>query len=433
MKLGGWLSAAIEILSTIEERHLPAKHCLADWGRSHRFAGSKDRAAIGNLVYDVLRSKASLAWIMDDESARALALAAAVKRWGETAESLNAAFSGDKFAPELLNLAEQKSLEPASKDKLKNAPLWVQANIPAWLEPQLHAQFGDQLRAEGQAMAKRAPVDVRVNHHKATSEKCAKALARFHPETTKYASTALRFGAPEAARRAPNLEAEAAHGKGWFEVQDAGSQIACLLSGAKPGDQLLDLCAGAGGKTLALSAMMENKGQIHAYDIDKQRLRPIFERLKRAGCRNVQTHEANNEQALQQLEAAMDIVFVDAPCTGTGTWRRHPDAKWRLSENALKSRLKEQVRVLETAAKYVKPGGKLVYVTCSLLPSENQDQIDQFLTHHSNFEPSPLKQLAQQNLKMVPETIINDHQNSLTLSPAQNATDGFFISVLNKP
>ena len=430
MKLAGWLSAAIEILEVIDNRHLPAKHALSDWGRSHRFAGSKDRAAIGNLVYDVLRCKASLAFLMQEESPRALTLAAAVHQWGECSESLTALFQTDKFAPEPLSEQERQQLSQPIAEGLKTAPLWVQANLPEWCEPKFKEQFADQLIEEGRAMARRAPLDLRVNTLKTNKDKLAKALQRYAATPTNLAPNALRIAPSTGAKKAPNIEAEAAHGKGWFEVQDEGSQIACQLTGVQPGDQVLDLCAGAGGKTLALSAMAENKGQIHAYDNDKQRLRPIFERLKRAGCRNVQTHEAGNETALSALEHSMDVVLVDAPCTGSGTWRRHPDAKWRLSEQALQQRKEEQAKVLSEAVKYLKPKGRLVYVTCSLLREENEHQISALLEKTPSLSALPFAKAWQHSGHGIELHSANGHETYLTLSPARHETDGFFIAIL---
>jgi len=432
MKFAGWLSAAIEILDTIEQRHLPVKHGLNDWGRSHRFAGSKDRAAIGNLVYDIARHKASLAWVMESQEPRALALAASVYLWGETADSLTAHIEGDKFAPDPLSEHEVACLNKEWDDVLTQAPLWVQANIPEWLEAPLTSQFQQDLVKQAQAMSLRAPIDIRVNALKANSEKVMKALSRYKPAQTRFCETTLRFAPITGGKKSPNLEAEAAHGKGWFEVQDEGSQLACLLAGVKPGDQVLDLCAGAGGKTLALSALMENKGQIHAYDNDKQRLRPIFERLKRAGCRNVQTYDAGNEVALEGLKGAMDVVFVDAPCTGSGTWRRHPDSKWRLSEKSLNMRLAEQKNVLGQAVTYLKPGGRLVYVTCSLLPEENEEQISTLLQTNTDLEPRSIAEQWKEVGNGAELRSANGNQTYLTLSPHQHETDGFFIALLQK-
>lgn len=427
MKLPGRLSAAIEVLENIEQRHLPAKNALADWGRANRFAGSKDRAAIGNIVFDVLRNKSTLAWQMDDESARSVALAAVVRLWGVDADAMANEFKDDKFAPSQLSDSELKSLKtPRSEEP----PASVSANMPEWLFDAMCKDFRDDFEAEAKALASRAPVDLRVNTLKSTTEKLLKNFSKFNIAPTQFSRTALRVAPNRNDEKSPNLEAEAAHGKGWFEIQDEGSQIASLLTGAKEGDQLLDYCAGAGGKTLALSALMNNKGQIHAYDSDKHRLRPIFERLKRAGCRNVQTLEAGNEAQLEMLKNNMDIVLVDAPCTGTGTWRRHPDAKWRLSEKSLDDRLADQRLVLEKAKSHVKPGGKLVYVTCSLLPSENEQQINQFLSDNTTFKPLSYKDIWQQPSHEAELASANGNETHLTLTPAKHNTDGFFISVL---
>ena len=179
--------------------------------------------------------------------------------------------------------------------------------------------------------------------------------------------------------------------------------------------------------------MMENRGQIHSYDADKTRLRPIFERLRRAGCRNVQTHDAGDKAALAPLKGMMDIVLVDAPCTGTGTWRRHPDAKWRLSETALAERLREQKDVLLEAKDFVKPGGRLIYITCSLLPAENESQIKSFLADHAEFHALPYKACAAKEAADFGNLLsANGDETFLTLSPAKHGTDGFFFAVLEK-
>ncbi len=433
MKFTGWLSAAIEILELMETRHLPAKHALAEWGRAHRFAGSKDRTAIGNLVYDCERNRAALAYLMQEKTPRALVLAAAVHLWDEPLDQLIELCKVDQFAPAPPGEQEQKNLARDLETAIESAPLWVRANIPEWLEDPLKEQFGENLINEGRAMAERAPLDIRVNTLKTTPEKLAKALARYAPVKPPLSSVGLRVKPARKAAKAANLEAEAAHGKGWFEIQDAGSQFVARLTGAKPGDQVLDYCAGAGGKTLCLSAQMDNRGQVHAYDADKTRLRPIFERLRRAGCRNVQTHDAGNPEGLAQLKGSMDIVLIDAPCTGTGTWRRHPDARWRLTETALLTRQTEQAAILAAAADYVKPGGKLVYITCSLLRSENEDQITEFLSQHNEYSPAPYEALAAA-LTPAGETIksATPDKTYLTLSPYSHGTDGFFIAVLQK-
>ena len=259
----------------------------------------------------------------------------------------------------------------------------MRGDFPDWLEPSFARAFGEAAAEEGAALARRAPVDLRVNTLKADREKVLKALARFCAEPTPLSPIGVRLPAPEGPGRQPNVEAETGHGKGWYEVQDEGSQIAALMAGAGPRQQVLDICAGAGGKTLAFAAAMRNTGQIYAYDDEAVRLRPIFERLKRAGVRNAQVLPAGDAAALTALGPRFDLVFVDAPCTGTGAWRRRPDAKWRLKPANLAQRQERAARrARRSAAPLVKPGGRLVYVTCSVLPEENGDQVAGFLANH---------------------------------------------------
>jgi 16S rRNA (cytosine967-C5)-methyltransferase len=241
----------------------------------------------------------------------------------------------------------------------------------------------------------------------------------------------VRIPAPESSGRSPAVESEAAHGKGWFEVQDEGSQVAALLAGASPRQQVLDLCAGSGGKTLALAAQMQNTGQIYAYDADKRQLRPIFERMKRAGVRNVQTLTAGDEAALTALGPRFDVVLVDAPCTGSGTWRRKPDAKWRLKPSNIPERQAEQATVLDLGAGLVKPGGRLVYVTCSVLPEENSDQVVAFLARHADFALVPYAEAWRERFAPIePPRSADGREDTLQLTPASHGTDGFFIALL---
>jgi 16S rRNA (cytosine967-C5)-methyltransferase len=230
----------------------------------------------------------------------------------------------------------------------------------------------------------------------------------------------------------PHLESETAHGKGWFEVQDEGSQVAALLAGAGPRQQVLDQCAGAGGKTLALAAGMQNTGQIYAYDSDKRQLRPIFERLKRAGVRNVQVMEAGEEAALLALGPRFDLVLVDAPCTGSGTWRRKPDSKWRLNPANIPERQAEQQGVLALAARLVKPGGALVYVTCSVLPEENGDQVAAFLARHPDFALQPYAEAWRARFSTEAPRSADAREDTLQLTPLRHGTDGFFIALMRR-
>ena len=314
-------------------------------------------------------------------------------------------------------------------------PGHVAADVPEWVAPHLERAFAADWVAEGAALALRPPLDLRVNRLKTDRARVAKALARFGAVETPFSPDGLRIAPTAGEGRHPNVQVEAAFQKGWFEVQDEGSQLAALMVAAKPGEQVLDLCAGAGGKTLALAAAMGNKGQIFATDSDRGRLAPIFDRLRRAGTRNVQVRDAGT--SLDSLAGHMDAVLIDAPCTGSGTWRRRPDAKWRLSERALAERVADQAALLETAAPMVKPGGRLVYVTCSLLPAENAERITAFVAGLPAFEPlagggviagSDLADGAKARLAeaalLLPEGIV--------LTPRRTGTDGFFVAVLKR-
>jgi 16S rRNA (cytosine967-C5)-methyltransferase len=428
VRQGARIAAAVEVLDDVLLRHRPAAEALADWGKSHRFAGASDRNAIGGLVYDALRRRASFAWAMQSDASRALAIAAAPAALGMTLEAVDAACDGSEHALSPLGDGERAGLTRP----LDTAPDHVRADVPEWLWPSFRAAFGDRAVEEGRRLAERAPTDLRVNTLKATREKVLKALADFRAEPTRLSPVGVRVPAPVGSARTPNLHAEAAFQAGWFEVQDEGSQIAALLAGAGPRLQVLDLCAGAGGKTLAMAAGMQNTGQIYAYDEDRLRLKPIFERVKRAGVRNAQILRGGDRSALGRLGARFDVVLVDAPCTGTGVWRRRPEAKWRLRPQSLEQRRIGQKAVLETAAGLVKPGGRLAYVTCSLLPEENTSQIADFLAGHVEFAISPCSDVWRESIGGERPASADGRAETLLLTPASHGTDGFFVATLTR-
>ncbi|HKS85002.1 MAG TPA: RsmB/NOP family class I SAM-dependent RNA methyltransferase, partial [Pseudolabrys sp.] len=279
-----------------------------------------------------------------------------------------------------------------------------------------------------------APLDLRVNSLKADRETVASALSDYSPTATRWSPAGLRIRL-SADARSPAIHAEPAFLKGQIEIQDEASQLAVLFTQAKPGEQVVDLCAGAGGKTLALAAMMENKGQIFATDDDKRRLAPIHERLRRSGARNVQVRTPKSVGTeIDDLVGRMDLVLVDAPCTGTGVWRRNPDAKWRVRPGALEQRQKDQVDVLDRAAPLVKPGGRIVYVTCSVLEEENGAQVRAFGLRRSEFEVLAPMQAAQalgeRAFMFAQAARLSDA--GISLSPYATETDGFFIAVLRR-
>ena len=423
-------SAAIEILADTETRKRPAAEALKDWGVSHRFAGSGDRAAIGNLVFDCLRTRASAAYAMGEASPRALVLRTLVTSWGLAPEEVADLAGAGPHAPEPLSEAELAGLR---RELPAGAPVHIKGDYPEWLGSEFERAFGADAEEEGAALARRAPVDLRVNTLKADRDKVLKALRRFDAQPTPYAPFGIRIEQAPGPGKSPHVEAEPGHGKGWFEVQDEGSQLATLLSGAKPRQQVIDLCAGAGGKTLGLAALMENTGQLYAYDADRMRLRPIFERLKRAGVRNVQLLPAGDREALAKLDGRMDLVLIDAPCTGSGVWRRRPDAKWRLLPQMLEARLQEQRAVLDEGAALVKPGGWLAYITCSVLPSENHGQVDAFLARRPEFRLIPWPELWEQVLPGVtPVPSADGSAETLLMTPRRHGTDGFFVAVMQR-
>ncbi len=420
------IAAAIDIFAAIQSQRRPAADALTDWGRSHRFAGSKDRAAIAALVYDALRKRASSAWLMGKDTARAVMLGSLREAGGLDAAVIAALCTGESFAPAPLCEDERRRLESAT---LVDAPPHVAGNFPEWLSPHLHAAFGGALLEEAGALAERAPVDLRVNALKTTRDAALKSLAPLGAAPTPLSPLGLRI-AVRPNGRAPALGAERAFIKGEVELQDEGSQLAALLAGAKPGEQVLDLCAGAGGKTLALSAQMENRGQIYATDADGRRLALLFKRLERAGGRNVQIRTPRSGlEPIADLAGRCHLVLVDAPCTGTGTWRRNPDAKWRIRPGALEQRIRDQTEILLRAAPFVKPGGRLVFVTCSVLREESEERIAAFLAAHPNFLSLPAEDMCAQAGLALPH-LASPHGPGLLLSPARSGTDGFYVCAL---
>ena len=423
------LSAAIEALDDIERRRRPAAQALKDWGLSHRFAGSGDRAAIAGLVYDALRRKTSSAWIMGADTPRAVALGMLARERGLDVDALSKLANGARFAPAPLSDEEHARLRAHS---LEGAPPHVLGDYPEWLDAQLAATFGDERVEEAAALASRAPLDLRVNTLKATREQALDALSELNPQPTRWSSWGLRVIVPPDAK-SPAIHAEPAFIKGQIEIQDEGSQLATLLSGAKPGEQVIDLCAGAGGKTLALAAAMENHGQIYATDTDKRRLAPIHERLERAGAHDVQVITPRGDKdMLAHLGRKADLVLIDAPCTGTGAWRRNPDAKWRVRPGALAERLKDQAEALDHAAALAKPGGRIAYVTCSVLEDENGAQVRAFLARHPDFSIVPPAEVANalgERAFLFRRAVLSS-TGGLLMTPRRTDTDGFFVSIL---
>ena len=431
MTPSGRLSAAIEVFADIESRRRPAADVLKDWGQAHRFAGSSDRAAIAGLVYDALRRKASSSWLMSETSPRAALIGMLRRERGLDVAAIATLCNGERFAPEPLSEAESAAL---NADKVANAPAYVQGDYPEWLDANLARTFGGERAEEGASLASRAPLDLRVNTLKGEREELLPKLSHLHAEPTRWSQTGLRIQLGADAK-SPAIHAEPLFLKGFVEVQDEGSQLATLFAAAKPGEQVIDIAAGAGGKTLALAAAMDNHGQIYATDIDKRQLAPIHERIARAGARNVQVRTPRGEaDVLADLAGRADLVLIDAPCTGTGTWRRNPDAKWRVRPGALAERLKQQALLLDRAVPLTKPGGRIVYITCSVLAEENGDQIRAFIGRHPDFsveKPVDTAQALGERAYLFNRAALMSDEG-LLMTPRRTDTDGFFVSMLRR-
>ncbi|MFN5483873.1 MAG: RsmB/NOP family class I SAM-dependent RNA methyltransferase [Bradyrhizobium sp.] len=425
------LSAAIELIATIDAQRIPAAKALKEWGTAHRYAGSGDRAAISGLIWDVLRRQASAAWLMQDDSARARVLGMLKLERGMDVPTISALCDGGRFAPDPLTPTEEAAL--ASRT-LSDAPAPVAGDYPDWLDPHLAKVFGDDRVAEATAMASRAPLDLRVNTLKGKREKVLPRLSHLGARETPWSPLGLRIELGADARN-PGIHAEEDFIKGAIEVQDEGSQLAALFAAAKPGEQVIDLCAGAGGKTLAIAAQMQGKGRLIATDSDKRQLAPIQERLSRAGVHNCDVRTPRGEEeVLSDIKASADLVLIDAPCTGTGTWRRNPDAKWRMRPGALEVRLKDQAEVLERAVPLVKAGGRIAYITCSVLAEENGEQVKAFIARHPEFSVQPPEQTASvlwDKAEVFTEAALLSAEG-LLMTPRRTGTDGFFVAVLKK-
>lgn len=393
------IQAAIEILDEIARGHRPADDVMRNWARTHRFAGSKDRRAISDHVYDVLRRRGHYAKVTGSESARA-AMIAHVAATGGTG-AVSAAFTGEGHAPAALS-EDEAAL--ASSPPIKVPPY----DVPAFLLPQLREAFSDDVDAELAALDRPAPLDLRVNTLKGTRDEALESLAAAGIEAapTPHSSIGIRIGGHQ------QITGTAAYKSGLVEPMDEGSQLAALAVEAAPGMQVADLCAGAGGKTLAIAAQMENTGQIYASDSDARRLGRLTPRMKRAGARNIQPVPWPQDGSFTDLEGKCDRVLLDVPCSGSGSWRRHPELKWRLTPEDLERLTKTQDALLRSAAPLVKPGGKLIYVTCSLLPMENEVRVGGLLDNDAAF------------------ALQGDSPRRLT--PHRDGTDGFFIAVLGR-
>lgn len=401
------LAAAASVLDSIAQGRQPAEAVLKAWGAANRYAGSKDRRAIADRVYKVLRARGRLSWIMGGrEDGRALVIGSLAALDRLTLEEIEALHSGDGYGPRPLSKQERSRITAGEG----GLPGWVQAGLPEFVVEDFKATFGDRWTEEArELMQPRAPIDLRVNPARATVEDVEAELreAGLEPVRTPRSPVGLRLPSEPP----PNVQALEAFKSGRIEIQDEGSQIVCALAGAAPGMTVVDYCAGGGGKTLGLAAALEGQGTLVASDVVAKRLENIRPRLARASVEAELRLIGQNGGGMEDLNGAADLVFVDAPCSGSGTWRRRPEDAWRLTAEEVERLHALQVRILGQAAKLVKPGGRLAYVTCSMLSRENEASADAFETAHPEFAPVGARR---------------------RLSPAATNTDGFFFALYER-
>jgi 16S rRNA (cytosine967-C5)-methyltransferase len=439
MTPGARLQAAIDLLSDIHGGTAPADRAAAAYFRNHRYIGGKDRRHIIDHVYAVLRHRARLEWwlarmgISGSLTDRLRVIAALVLLEGWSADRLAGTFDGGQYRPPPLESRERDLAGKLAGHAIDDGaqPAWVRLEYPQWLEHQLRNLFGSRFETEMAALGAEAAFDMRVNTLKGSRAQAIAALAEAGIEATPTPLSPIGLRV----QGRPPVATLAVFRDGLIEVQDEGSQIVALLTGARPGMRVVDFCAGAGGKTLAMAATMQNKGHIVACDVLQGRVERAAVRLNRAGIHNVERRGLTTERDpwVKRHARTFDRVLVDAPCSGIGAWRRNPDAKWRVSADDLTALTDLQRRILDSATRLVRPGGRLVYATCSLLPAENAVQVEWFLGSRDDFSVRPIPTVWDESMTGMAEAgECPTMEPSLRLTPAANGTDGFFVAVLER-
>jgi len=419
------VAATIEILDEVATANAPADAILANWFRTHRFAGSKDKRAIRELVYRDLRKGALLRWMSatldaDPESARVRTIIASEQEGAGTAVSR---FDGKGYGPEVLSEAEISLVERLHSADKAPMPDWVRAECPEELYSLLAAQWPQSVQEEAQALNERAPVDLRVNTMRLNVEAARAALAEAEYECvpTSFSPMGLRGNAHT------NFSGLEPFRKGLVDPQDESSQLVTMMVDAKPEMKVIDLCAGAGGKSLALSEMMQNKGEIVSCDSSASRLSRMESRREKLGAANIRTLPVEDGVVPDGLENWADRVLVDAPCTGSGTWRRSPELRWRTTPADIAAYVATQSGLLATAASMVRPGGRLIYAVCSIFDAEGRDVAHDFETHNAGFARVPVADVLGPELAGRLKA-----KGDLVLTPHRHRTDGMYAAVFER-
>ena len=424
------LSAACDLSDAVDRDPRPADAVVSAWLRGRRDLDDADRGVVLDLLDQILRHRARLGWWLDRlghaDTPRARLLVWLSLGEGLAPDRIARLFAGVKDAPAALTQAEAALLTGVQGASLADPamPQDLRLECPDWAAGPLRARFGDSFAAEMAALLTPPSRDLRVNTLRATRAGMLDRLRALglSATPTRLAPDGIRLrDRVSLARLDPLRTAE-------VEIQDEGSQLVALLVDARPGERVADFCAGAGGKTLAMATRMANRGHVAACDVSEGRLKRCAERVRKAGLHNVQTQVLTGEtdRWIKRRKGTFDRVLVDAPCSGTGTWRRNPDARWRAPQgNGLADLVALQARILASAARLVKPGGRLVYATCSLLPAENEDQVAAFLAAHPAFLRVPIADVA-------PDLADIATGDDLSLTPARHGTDGFYAAVLTR-
>jgi 16S rRNA (cytosine967-C5)-methyltransferase len=428
------MQATIDLLAEMEASPAPADTIATQFFRHRRYIGSTDRRVISSFAFKILRHQEKLNWwarqvgLSETRKSRYQVILGLLLLEDATKDEMADVFSGMEYGPVELTKLERYALSEMHYEGIDHSdmPESVRLDLPEWAYPKLKEVFGEALSAEVQALNEQAPLDLRVNLLKTTRSEVYKKFNKmgWKIEDTQISPLGLRM------ERGKPLSNHELFRNGAVEVQDEGSQLIGLLCDARPGHAVIDLCAGAGGKTLVIAATMQNKGRLIASDVAEHRLNKAKLRLRRAGVSN---HELKllDEQSYQWLRrqaGRFDRVLVDAPCSGSGTWRRNPDLKTRFTEAELQELVAKQKEILHSGATLVKPGGHLIYATCSLYRDENENQIEDFLGSHADFEVLPVQSIWEACVGGdCPVT-----EPMLRLSPYRNHTDGFFVAVLRR-
>lgn len=426
MQAAAQLQATIELLDEIADTRYPADRTMARYFKQRRYIGSKDKAVISEYFYTVLRNRLSFDYLIDkaglSSNSRRLA-ALLIKSLGQ---GISDYFTGQGHAPKPLSASDNSALNSVSMADLESAPLHVQLNVPEWLSPKLSKALGKEFVDEMRATNQQATTDIRVNTLKSTRKQVSHFLTKnnLHPTPTPLSPWGLRF------ERRVALFGLEAFKQGWFDIQDEGSQLLALVSGVEAGNKVVDFCAGAGGKTLAMAAMMHNRGTIYACDVHSKRLEQLSIRAKRAGVHNLRSHvlSSENDKWVKKHARMADVVLIDAPCSGTGTWRRSPDSRWNVRPEDLRNLVELQASILQSAMRLVKPGGRILYATCSLLLEENEDQVDAFLSKNKEFS----RKVDYFSSFDLDQDLVQIGNGQLRTFPAKTSTDGFFVAVLQR-